>query len=349
MLRHSTVELLLTEEDIHPQKVYLGFNRACASSVGEILKNHGWASDEFIDPFTGRPAVIGDFEHAFSVEGFDYVRHLATHSLLISPRPTATLIDRYFQSSEVADFRASAAYQAVMEKWYEDVSETRLLTLQWLNLRIEPAGAICIVEPRSHQIVSKCSRAFDQEIVVAQNVFLRDTENMKTMPSVRFTEDLSALEDGTIRILAAFDVLEHQHDPRSFLEEAERVLVPGGYLFLTTRSGAGFDVAILGPESSVKPIEHLNLFSVEGLESLFSEFGLGVIEMSTPGQLDVSAVQRTFDSLSPDEQGEWPPYLRYLFQRQDEHLLAAFQEFLQKSRLSSHVVAIGEKPKRTMR
>ncbi len=75
-------------------------------------------------------------------------------------------------------------------------------------------------------------------------------------------------------VVMASEVLEHVHHPRPLLEEAARVLRPGGLLWATTPNGRGLSRKILGLAwSGVSPPEHLQLFSPRALRHMLTTAG----------------------------------------------------------------------------
>ena len=77
-----------------------------------------------------------------------------------------------------------------------------------------------------------------------------------------------------------------------FLEKTCTLLKPGGYLFLTTLNGEGFDILTLREMSkSVSPPHHLNFFNPVSLELLLKKTGFDIIDISTPGKLDWDIVE----------------------------------------------------------
>ena len=49
-------------------------------------------------------------------------------------------------------------------------------------------------------------------------------------------EKVWPIEDNSVAVLRCYDVMEHLHDTIHFMKEASRVLVPGGYLFISVPS-----------------------------------------------------------------------------------------------------------------
>jgi hypothetical protein len=113
-------------------------------------------------------------------------------------------------------------------------------------------------------------------------------------------------------------------------------------LALTTRAGSGFDIQALWERlDTVFPLEHINLLSVDGMGILAERHGFEMVELSTPGQLDVQVVARVLAS-----QQEWEPQdriLRRLVMETGEDGMEDLQRFLQKHLRSSHMRVVARK------
>jgi hypothetical protein len=146
----------------------------------------------------------------------------------------------------------------------------------------------------------------------------------------------SAPIDGAI----AFDVLERALDFSRALHCCRRALRPGGLLFVTTMTGDGFEIRMLGPRApALVPPVHLQLLSREGWQAALSREGFALVEYSTPGELDVQAVA---DACRRDPDLRLPPILDELVRHEDEQVGRAFQEVLQQACLSAHVQLVAE-------
>ena len=90
--------------------------------------------------------------------------------------------------------------------------------------------------------------------------------------------------DGYFDVVIASEVLEHVPDPQTLLRSIARVLRPGGLLWASTPNGRGISARLLGLGwSIVCPPDHLQLFSVEGTETLLSSARLRRLEIATHG------------------------------------------------------------------
>jgi 2-polyprenyl-3-methyl-5-hydroxy-6-metoxy-1,4-benzoquinol methylase len=157
----------------------------------------------------------------------------------------------------------------------------------------------------------------------------------------KMVEDFS---DGGLdaNFATAFEVLEHVCEPVAFLTGARRILGPGGFLMFTTLTVSGFDIQVLWENSkSIHPPHHINLLSVDGMVQLVERCGLEIIELGTPGELDVDIVRNI---CSENSEIQIPRFAASLIQAPAE-TRSSFQRFLQANRLSSHLRVIATRPK----
>jgi hypothetical protein len=85
---------------------------------------------------------------------------------------------------------------------------------------------------------------------------------------------------------------------------------------------------------SIFPPDRINLISTEGFTKLFEKSGFKIIEISTPGQLDIELVK---NELKSNKNLKLPRFISYMLENRDENSRYAFQEFLQRFNLSSHI------------
>ena len=266
---------------------------------------------------------------AFAKAGFAWVQCEACRSVYVSPRPTAAQLDRYYAKSEASRFRAAEFADATaVQRRHHQLRNNAL----WMGQLAEAQG----LPPRSTyaDLRTYAAGLFDE---VAALDFFGDLYSIDPQYGAA-TSLATALDiDSTTHFdaISAFEKLEHQYSPQAFLQSIHARLKPGGLLFLTTRTSSGFDLQTLWDKAPyIFAPEHLNLLSIEGLEIALQRSGFELIELSTPGQLDVELVRQT---CSADPSIELPPFFSELLARRDRFAHADFQAFLQKHRLSSHV------------
>ena len=76
------------------------------------------------------------------------------------------------------------------------------------------------------------------------------------------------------------------------------------------------------------------------MRTLLTATGYDVVEISTPGQLDVQMIERMLEE-QPDV--EVPRFVRYFLAHRDRRAKRSLQQFLQENRLSSHLRLVARK------
>lgn len=277
---------------------------------------------------------------AFEKQGFQYNECDECGSVYVSPRPTEAALAHYEAESSASRFR--------VEHFSRDTAKARRFHLlrenaYWMARIADEAGnqdvrAYADLRTHTPQIFDEVHALKYFDAIYSVDPLLSPAGNTDAPVRVISRGELPAL--GAV---SAFEKLEHCFSPHHFLAEACRKLAPGGLLFFTTRTISGFDLQVLwGKAPYIFVPEHLNLLSIEGIKLLVERLGLELVEVSTPGQLDLEFVQRTAAS---DDTVELPRFVRYLIEERDALAHADFQEFLQKHRLSSHVRVAARKKK----
>jgi SAM-dependent methyltransferase len=97
------------------------------------------------------------------------------------------------------------------------------------------------------------------------------------------------LEDGTVDVVWASEVIEHVVDVTAWLSEVRRVLAPGGRLLLTTPYHGRVQAAIVSLtrfESHFHPLsDHVRFLTRRSLGALLDAFGFDDVRITTIGAI----------------------------------------------------------------
>ncbi len=272
-----------------------------------------------------------------------YVQCRDCLTLYVSPRPAPVELARFYRESKALRFWASFARRTDHSREVH-IHRPRL---DWLastvRRYVEGPVSYADLQPKYASFMRIVSRTkafsmlYGLELPPSMKFRIPET-GFKTVPG-----GLAGAEQQGIRVsaLTAFEVMERVHDPRSLVRAVASVLHEGGLMLATTRAAGGFDAQVLWERSqTLLPMVHLNLLSVEGAERLLLGAGFDVLELSTPGRLDVQIVRA---AALADPTLPLPRFLSYLIRHRGEEAHQAFQEFLQQHRLSSHMRWVARK------
>lgn len=323
----------LREADIRPPALLSEFKRL---SVQDALEFFGDASQLVEVPC---PACdSGDSKTVFRKNEFFYRCCNACGSVFVSPRPSEEALQSYYANSRASRFR--------VQHYSRDTAKARRYHLlsshaEWMGQIYDEVGN---PDARGYADLNTCSPEIFDEIG-AMKVF-------HPLLSVDPLLDPAGVSDVAVDIvgrdglsglgaISAFEKVEHQFSPEAYLRQVRDMLADGGLFFFTTRTISGFDLQILWSRTPYIFVpEHLNLLSVEGIGMLAERCDYELIELSTPGQLDLELVRHAAIN---DPSIKLPPFIAYLLEKRDQEAHWDFQEYLQKHRLSSHVRVVIKK------
>ncbi len=232
----------------------------------------------------------------------------------------------YINLKELREFRTSDVYQNQEERlrsltWDEMVDWLSFRTYRYLGHN----KGLNIIDIGNKY--SGLSRRFSESELCA-GYDLRESI---------FTD--SHVDIGKADIILYLNQLKHEISPKERLCKIRDCMVDDGLLVLSSRLGSGFDVLTLkGGTESIFPYEHVTLPSRKGLEILLKECGYELLEITTPGTQDVDAVFNNRERVDSDNY-----FVKMLLESADERTKADFQQFLQKSCLSSFAQVIARK------
>ena len=264
----------------------------------------------------------------FSKNGFVYRECSFCGTVFMTPRPDKEMLHDFFAKSEGLSYWNSKIFQGLKAR-KEHVFEPRI---RWITESLEFSDE----STRSYLDFYSKYLPFIEKISTLKNfvnkVSYKPDENIsKEIPNLGF-EVKNSLGEQKYSVITAFEVFDRFYNPRSVLATIKNSLETGGLLFLSTTSASGLDFQFLLQKSkNIIPPIHMNIFSVEGIKKILEDFDFEVLELSTPGSLDIKILAEQIDEIN------LPKFLSDLITNRDDYTKEAFQQFLQRARLSSHM------------
>jgi SAM-dependent methyltransferase len=320
------------ESDIRPAALFAEYLGILREDGARLLQ----AAREFV-PISCPACASTDYHTAFQKEGYRYRICGVCGSLFVSPRPTLTLLDAYYRESRAVEFWGTRFFRDTAEARRQKMFRPRAREIQALMQRADHASRRVLLDIGSGYglFLEEMARleVFDELVGIEPAPVLAAAcreRGFRVIESAVESADGQAMAD----VATAYEVLEHVFDPCTFLVAAARLVRPHGLLVFTTLTASGFDIQVLWQHSkSVSPPQHLNLLSLAGIESLVRRSGLQIVDLSTPGRLDVDIVRNT---AADNPAVALPRFVRRLLEA-GPACERDFQEFLARHRLSSHV------------
>jgi len=264
----------------------------------------------------------------FSKNGFVYRECLKCATVYMTPRPSIAMLHNFFKNSEGLKYWNS--------KIVKEVSSRKIHVfgprIRWINESLEfgneSSRIYCDFYSKYSPFIEKMAQIKEFTKKVSYKPVDEIIDELKKNDFI-ITEKF---DEEKYSVITAFEVFDRFFNPREVLRMIKNNLEPGGLLFISTTSASGLDFQFLGEKSKalIPPI-HLNIFSVEGIILLLNSFNFEILEMSTPGFLDLPTLEKHQHEII------LPKFLRDIINNRNENIKESFQEFLQRARLSSHM------------
>lgn len=233
------------------------------------------------------------------------------------------LIKEYLKMPEMKELRISEEYQSQAELRRADIWDELVMWAQYRLYRYLGRNTELSVIDYGNRYNGLVDRFKNSEI--CKKYDLRDS--ILTVESEKVEK---------ADVILYMNQLQHEVNPVKTLSDLRENLKDDGILILSTRLGSGFDILTLkGEMDNIFPYEHIMLPSRKGLELILEKAGYELLEITTPGTRDMESVLRNKEKI---EEGNF--FVKYLLKTADKSILADFQQFLQKSGLSSFAQVI---------
>ncbi|MDP3157115.1 MAG: class I SAM-dependent methyltransferase [Archangium sp.] len=329
----------LSEEEIRPKALMVEQQRRFANDIARLLKSKA----SFVD--VPCPACGSDRSAPAWVKyEMQYRGCLECQTIYISPRPPPPVLDDYYRHSENYAYWNDVIFPASESVRREKLFKPRAERVVEICRRHGVAGGTLLeIGAGFGTFGEEVKRLgyFGRFIAVEPTPHLAATCRSRGLDVLESPIEHVSLPEGTVDVIASFEVVEHLFSPNEILHKARRILRPGGLMIVSVPSSGGFDVMLLKEKSSSVDVEHLNYFNNASLARLFESCGFSTLEVLTPGKLDAELVRSKV--LSGEVSLTNNAFLQTVLIDRWAELGDSFQEFLAKHQLSSHLWLVAQK------
>lgn len=319
---------------VKPLDGLLSYRTYCLSRASEALRGatrrreRSPVSDVLLEP-------------AGNVDGFDYLRCPESGSLFLAQLPEPTEWAQLLTEISHHRHSPSAFHSGIAQSRDQNVYAPKL---EWIQSTLRlldvhgPRVMEVVIPPSDFTRFLEASDLFTEVVAADQMELIAGVASRIHAARGAGADDSG--RTGVVQVAVLLESLDRADDPVALLRAVADRLEEGGLVFITALVASGFDMAVLGLRNLyLFPPDRTNCFSLRGLESLVSNAGFTLLEVSTPGVLDVEIVQVHL---------RYDPFLPLsAFERQllvaDSDTHAAFQAFLQQRGMSSFARIVARK------
>lgn len=251
----------------------------------------------------------------------------------VSPRPTSVVLDEFYRHSIACKFWRKESLNLPESK----LSNLHTPRINWI---------LELIDEFFHNMLLlmdfETKYPFFIKQVQMQKLFRTITvfnpklyEQSWLLPDIILTGYNPDDYFGKVDIMTSFEGIERMFDPGDLFSMAASCCKSSGLFLITTATCSGFEYQVLGENApNINPINRMNLLSLESLKERVESAGFEIIELSTPGRLDVEIVRHVING---SENISIHPFWKYILKSRTEETWQSLQNFLQLNRLSSHV------------
>lgn len=327
----------MKEHDIRPREIFDRFLELARQDASTFF-DHA----ERIE--TPCPACGARGEPAFDKHGFAYALCPDCATLFVSPRPAARAFRAFYADSPSARFWAEVFYPATAEARRERIWRPKAAQIDTLARKhLGPRAVVADIGGGYGLFAQEVARlGRDRPLVIEPSLHLARACREAGLEVVeKFLEDVrpADLPESPV-CFVSFELMEHLHDPGAFLAVLGELMGPDDIFAFTTLSGTGADILALWDRSpSVSPPHHVNFFNPDSARRLLARNGFKTLEVTTPGQLDVSIMENNRHLLRDR-------FWRTTLAGASDETKADLQQCLRRNLLSSHMLVTARKAAR---
>ena len=322
----------MKEEEIRPQDIFDEYLRLSREDIKTYFLNANYR-------MVSCPACGEEGSFIFNKYGFNYKQCNGCKTIYMSFVPDSESFNKYYSDSPSTEYWATTFYKETEDARREKLwkPKAQLILDKCINYDIKKFYDIGGGYGIFAEEFAKVSEA--DITVIEPSVHLSKVCRSKGITVIEsFLENIdhSALTNER-KCFVSFELFEHLDKPKLFLESLYNLMNIDDIFIFTTLSGMGLDIQVLWEDSkAISPPHHLNFFNPKSIDILLKNLGFKLVEVTTPGKLDISIMNNSLDKIKDNF---WKNFLEY----SNELELENMQKYLSTNLLSSHMMVVCQK------
>lgn len=324
----------MNEEEIRPEKL---FDELLRLNREDIVKYFDKSQYTKINcPACDKKGVF-----SFNKDGFNFDECSTCKTLYVSPRPDQESFNQYYTDSQSSKFWATTFYKATQENrrellWKPKAKQIHDKIKKYLpksELILDIGGGYGVFMEEFLKLTSI------NHLIIEPSKYLSEVCRNKNLNVLeKFLEDITPNElEVSVKTFVSFELFEHLHDPKLFLETLYNLMNKNDVFIFTTLSGMGVDIQALWEDSkSIAPPMHLNFFNPKSVEILLNKIGFEALDITTPGKLDIDIMKNNKHQIKDKF---WKNFIEYSTVKEKDDM----QNMISDNNLSSHMMIVCRK------
>jgi hypothetical protein len=323
----------MKEEDIRPKSIFDEYIRLASE---DVIKYFNKVTVESINC----PACSERGEFSFIKNEFSYQECQNCHTIFASPRPLSKYFNEYYTESESAKYWASTFYKETAEARRKELWKPKSQKVLSLLKKHATTDIVLYDIGGGYGIFAEeMIKLGVKTRVIEPSPYLAQVCNEKGILTIeKFLEEIQISDlSSKKKAFVSFELFEHLHNPKDFLEKIYKLMNCGDILILTTLSSLGLDIQILWENSkSITPPYHINFFNPHSIQILNNEIGFITLEVTTPGKLDIDILMNSKDLIKDKF---WKNFITHI----NDDTKEKWQTLLADTGWSSHMMVVCKK------
>ncbi len=295
----------IAESAIRPDSLYRKYQDILSDEVPKFFSDHSQLIHVDCPGCDAKKS-----EKIFVKFGLQYCKCTECNTVFASPRPSVKMLNDFYQHSEAVIFWKNEVALRTKESRHRHQSfPLAHWVLESADEYLPSTSALLDYNSKYPDFLNIISEGNKFNDIISINPEF--SKQMDLYPQGLVT--LNALESikKEVQVITAFEVLDRIFDPKKFIQQVYKACGSDSLFFLTANTYSGFEYQMLNEMSPrLHPPDRLNLLTVEAIQNRLTESGFEIIELSTPGRVDVEIVR---DVLRRNPSVNVPEIFRYIF------------------------------------